>query len=323
MPATPAARLFALLEVLQSRPSASGAELAAALNVTERTLRRYVGRLVDLGIPIESERGPYGGYLLRPRHRLPPLMLTPDEAVAVTLGLMLSGRLGITAAVPAASGALAKLLRVLPDALRDRVAALQEGLAVVTPAGAKDLVDATVLAELGAAAGRRRRVTFTHRSTRGSETRREVDPYGVVFQGRRWYLVGHDHGRDDLRTFRLDRVADVQTTRGRFRLPDGFDVVGHLVHALATVPYGLDVEVVLHVDRERARTLVAPTVGQLEDHPQGVLLRVGAESAESAAHHLVAMGVEFTVVSPEEVRTALLGLADAVREAAQRRVADG
>lgn len=320
MSTTPAARLLTLLEVLQARPSASGAQLAEALDVTERTLRRYVNRLIDLGIPIESERGPYGGYRLRPRHRLPPLMLTPDEAVAVTLGLFLGGRLGIAAAVPAASGALAKLLRVLPDALRERVAALQEGLAVVTPATRSEPVDATVLSELGAAAGRRRRVHFTHRSPRGTTTQREVDPYGVVFHGRRWYVVGYDHLRDDIRTFRVDRLAGVETTRDRFRLPEGFDVVGHLVHALVTVPYGIDVEVVLHVELDRAQLLVAPTVGQLEAHPDGVLLRVGAESAESAARHLMAMGVDFTVVGPEAVRAALHALADEIRDAADRRL---
>ena len=100
---TPAARLFSLLEVLQARPSATGAELAEALGVTQRTLRRYVQRLVDLGIPVDSERGPYGGYRLRPRFRLPPLMLTADEAVAVTLGLVVGQRLGVGAAVPAAA----------------------------------------------------------------------------------------------------------------------------------------------------------------------------------------------------------------------------
>lgn len=320
MATTPAGRLLLLLEMLQARPSASGAELARALGVTERTLRRYVGRLVDLGIPIASERGPYGGYRLRPHHRLPPLMLTADEAVAVTVGLLLGARLGVTAAVPAASGALAKLLRVLPDAVRERVAALQEGVAVVAPSPLDDVVDATVLSELGAAAGLGRRVRFTHRSQHGTSMRREVDPYGVVFSARRWYLVGHDHLRADIRTFRLDRIADVETTRERFRTPDGFDAAGHLVHSLATTPYGIDVEVVLHVEMQRARALVAPTVGQLEAHPQGTLLRVGAESPASAARHLIAMGVDFTVVSPDAVRASLRELADRVRTAARRRL---
>lgn len=320
MTTTPAARLLTLLEMLQARPSASGAELAAALDVTERTLRRYVGRLIDIGIPIESERGPYGGYRLRPHHRLPPLMLTPDEAVAVTLGLFLGARLGATAAVPAASGALAKLLRVLPDALRERVGALQDGLAVVAPTRLDEPVDATVLSELGAAAGMQRRVTFTHQSAAGAAMMREVDPYGVVLSARRWYLVGHDHLRNDIRTFRLDRIADVRTSRERFRAPDDFDAAAHLVESLVSTPYGIDVEVVLHVSMDRARALVPATVGRLEPHPHGTLLLIGAESPESAAHHLVAMGCEFTVVSPDEVRTSLQSLADAVRDAAQRRL---
>lgn len=317
---TPAARLLTLLEMLQARPSASGAELAQALDVTERTLRRYIGRLIDIGIPIESERGPYGGYRLRPRHRLPPLMLTPDEAVAVTLGLFLGARLGATAGVPAASGALAKLLRVLPDALRERVGALQDGLAVVAPARLDEPVDATVLSELGAAAGMQRRVTFTHRSVAGRSMTREVDPYGVVLSARRWYLVGHDHLRNDIRTFRLDRIAAVQTTRERFRAPDAFDAAAHLIESLVTTPYGIDVEVVLHVDIDRARMLVPPTVGRLEPHPHGTLLLIGAESPESAAHHLVAMGCGFTVVRPDALRASLIALADELRDTARREL---
>ncbi|CAN5850793.1 YafY family protein [soil metagenome] len=316
MAGTPAAKLFSLLEVLQARPSATGAELAEALGVTERTLRRYVQRLVDLGIPVDSERGPYGGYRLRPRFRLPPLMLTADEAVAVTLGLVVGQRLGVGAAVPAAAAALAKLLRVLPDPLRERVAALQDSLGVVVPPQRGADVDPSVLADLGAAAGLRRRVRFVHRSAGGNDRQRSVDPYGVVFHAGRWYLVGHDHLRADLRTFRLDRLRDVTTTGERFTPPDDFDPVAHLVRSLAEVPYGWDVEVVLHIDIEAARRLIAPTVGTIEPHPQGALLRVGAESPQSAARHLMMMGVPFTVIRPDEVRQALRDLAAEALKAA-------
>lgn len=315
---TPAARLLSLLELLQSRPSAGGAELAEALGVTPRSLRRYVGRLMDLGIPVESERGPYGGYRLAPRYRMPPLMLTADEAVAVTVGLSVGQRVGIGAAVPAAAGALAKLLRVLPEALREKVAALQETLVVVPPHHAGPVVDPRVLSELGAAGGRRRTVRIAYRSHDGRPSSRDVDTYGVVFHAGRWYLVGHDQLRGEVRTFRVDRIGAVASTERRFSLPDGFDAAAHLVTSLAAVPYGWDVEVVLHVDLEHARRLVAPTIGTVQAHPDGALLQVGAESPEDAARHLVAFGVPFTVIGPEEVRDALRDLAVEVAAAADR-----
>lgn len=318
MAETPAARLFALLELLQARPSASGAQLAAALGVTERTLRRYVQRLVDLGIPIESERGPYGGYRLRPRYRLPPLMLTADEAVAVTLGLLVARPLGVGVAVPASAAALAKLQRVLPDAARERIRALGDALGFVLPPHPPSDVDPAVLSDLAAAAAAARRVSFSHRSARGPEIERTVDPYGVVFDAGRWYLVGHDHLREDLRTFRVDRVHGVSVTAERFAPPQGFDAVEHLVRSLAAVPYPWDVEAVLHVDVEQARRLVPATVGVVEPHVDGALLRIGADSPEWAARHLVSLGVPFTVLHPDELRAALRALAAQLTAAAQR-----
>jgi predicted DNA-binding transcriptional regulator YafY len=309
MAETPASRLLALLELLQSRPSATGAELAAALGVTARTVRRYVDRLVDLGIPVDSERGPYGGYRLRPRYRLPPLMLTPDEAVAVTLGLVVARPLGVGTAVPAAASALAKLQRALPDALRDRVRALGQSLGVVLPRHEVAGVDAQVLATLGSAAGERRQVRFVHRSIRGEERERTVDPYGVVFDAGRWYLVGYDHLRGALRTFRVDRIRDVSETGERCTPPEGFDPVEHLVQALATVPYPWTVAAVLRTDLAEARRLVPPTIGTIEPHPEGALLSIGADSPQWAARYLVSLGVPFTVLEPDAVREALRDLA--------------
>lgn len=318
MAETPAARLLTLLELLQARPSASGADLATALGVTERTVRRYVQRINDLGIPVESERGPYGGYRLRPRYRMPPLMLTDDEAVAVTLGLLVARPLGVSTSIPAVAGALAKLQRVLPDALRGQVRALADALGFVLPTRRSAEVDPRVLSNLGGAAGLGRGVAFAYRSSQQIETSRTVDPYGVVFHAGRWYLVGHDHVRGELRTFRVDRIRDVSETGERFVKPEGFDAVEHLVQSLAAVPYRWTVEVVLHVDLDRARELVPATVGTIEPHADGTLLRIGADTPAWAAHHLVSLGVAFTVLRPDELRDALRDLAAKVAAAAER-----
>jgi predicted DNA-binding transcriptional regulator YafY len=319
MTSTPAARLLALLELLQAAPSATAADLAGSLGVTERTVRRYVQRLVDLGLPVDSERGPYGGYRLRPRYRLPPLLLTPDEGVAVTLGLLVARPLGVGTAVPAASSALAKLQRVLPDASRERVRALGDALGFVLPTDPGHEVDTDLLTELATAASSGHRVRLVHTAPGGRRTTRAVDPYGVVFHRGRWYLVGYDHLRADLRTFRLDRIGSATLTDETFRPPDDFDPVTHLIQALAAVPYPWDVEVVLHTDLEEARRVVPPTIGTVDARGDEALLRVGADSPQWAAHYLVSLGVGFTVIRPDEVRQALRDLAAQITAAAERR----
>src|SRR5262249_22723863 len=124
----PTSRLLELLEVLQTKPLVTGRELGDRLGVDRRTVRRDVAALHRLGIPVEGERGVGGGYRLRPGYRLPPLMLTEDEATAVVLGLTASRRLALGDA-NGTDGALSKIHRVLPDTLRRRVEALEAALA--------------------------------------------------------------------------------------------------------------------------------------------------------------------------------------------------
>src|SRR6266516_2597658 len=124
----PATRVLTVLELLQSRQRISGPELATRLEVDTRTVRRYIMMLQDLGVPVEAERGRYGSYRLRPGFKLPPLMFTDDEALALTLGLLAARKMGLAVAAPAVEGALAKVERVLPATLRQRVQALQETL---------------------------------------------------------------------------------------------------------------------------------------------------------------------------------------------------
>src|SRR5262245_9989611 len=176
----PATRVLALLELLQERGLVPGAELARRLEVDQRTVRRYAQHLLDMGIPVEGERGRHGGYRLRPGYKLPPLMLSDGEAAAVVLGLVAAGQLGLTTAEPALDGALAKVLRVLPGALRDRVRALEATLAFTrtphTPA-APPTAAALALAE---AIGLGRRVRVRYGDRRGERSERELAPYGLV-----------------------------------------------------------------------------------------------------------------------------------------------
>src|ERR1043166_9389139 len=130
----PTTRVLTVLELLPSRSRMSGAELADRLDVDPRTVRRYVSTLKDLGVPVESEAGRYGGYRLRPGFKLPPMMFTEEEALALIVGLLISRRVGFGDAAPAVEGALAKIDRVLPVRLRGRVQAVQ-GTLSFTPLG--------------------------------------------------------------------------------------------------------------------------------------------------------------------------------------------
>jgi predicted DNA-binding transcriptional regulator YafY len=310
----PTTRVLRLLELLQDRPGIGGRELATELEVDTRTVRRYATRLQELGIPVEAERGRAGGYRLRPGYRMPPLMLTDDEATAVVLGLVAAERYGLVTAEPAVAGALAKIERVLPVPLRERVRAVTATLAFTRGgwAGSPPATD-TVL-RLAEAARRGRRVRLRYRSFRGEETERDVDPYGLVVHSARWYLAAHDHLRGEVRTFRLDRVRDVQPRAERTEPPAGFDAVEHVSRSLARVPWRVECSVVLHTSLAEARRRLSPSaVEELAEVDGGVLVRARVDGYDAMACWLAVLGFDFTVCEPEELR-------DAVRELAGRLV---
>ncbi|MFF3668688.1 helix-turn-helix transcriptional regulator [Microtetraspora malaysiensis] len=314
-------RILALLELLQDRPGLTGPQLAARLEVDERTVRRYAVRLGDLGVPVEAERGRYGGYRLRPGYRLPPLMFGDDEAAAVVLGLLAGRRTGLSVGEAATESALAKIRRVLPEALRERVRAIEETVDVTSRAADAPRPDATALLALADAVRRGRRVRVAYRSFRGSESERELDPYGLVFHSGRWYVTGHDHRSGEVRTFRVDRVARAEVTGVGFRAPAGFDPVAHVVESLAGVPYEHEVEVVLATSLEEARRRIPPTVARLArtddtaDDGGGVRMITRVERLDGMALMLAGLGWRFTIVRPE-------GLRDEVRALARRLLAD-
>ncbi|MGK5443343.1 helix-turn-helix transcriptional regulator [Micromonospora sp. URMC 105] len=302
----PAGRVLGMLELLQSHHRLTGVELAERLRVDERTVRRYAATLADLGIPVAAERGRYGGYRLRPGYKLPPLMLTDDEAVAVLLGLVAAERLGLGTEEPATVTALAKIRRVLPASLAERLAAVQDHLGLTLRRADPALRPAAgTLLTLGAATRQRRRVTVDYRSWRGDSSRRQVDPYGLVFHAGRWYVTGHDHLRQEVRTFRLDRIGAVSTGPETFAVPDGFDPVAHVTRSLAGVPYAHVVEVLLETDLATARRRIPPSVAELTEVADGVLLRARAEHLDGMAQLLAGLGWPFTVLAPDALRDAV------------------
>jgi predicted DNA-binding transcriptional regulator YafY len=288
---TPATRLLAFLEILQDRPFVTGAELAQRLDVDLRTVRRYAQAVQQLGFPVEGERGPAGGYRLRPGYKLPPLMLTEDEATAVVVGLHSARRLG----VPTSAEALAKIQRVLPAKLRARTESLEK-VAFTSPEGTPPASEtALTLAE---AAQRQRRVRAKYTSHDGTETSREVSPYGLVVHGGRWYLAAYDHGREDLRTFRVDRMRGVDIAGAGRAAPEGFDAVDHVLRSFARVPWTHECVV------ELSRRVEVP-LGELN----GTRLTMRVESLDYMARVLAGLDCDFTVISPPELNTSVDRLA--------------
>ncbi len=224
-----ATRLITLLMLLQRQPNQQAADLAAALRVSIRTLHRYITMLEDMGIPIYSERGPYGGFSLVRGYKLPPLVFTPEEAVAIYLGVRLVGELWGALYAAAATGALAKLDNVLPDDQRQEVAWAQRTL--IATGMHRTQVDAMTapLVTLRQAINDRHAVQITYQGRNQPEmTQRSVDPYALVHRWGWWYLIGYCHLRQGVRSFRVDRMAALQRLAQVFIWPEHFDIQRYL-----------------------------------------------------------------------------------------------
>ncbi|MFF0575572.1 helix-turn-helix transcriptional regulator [Streptosporangium saharense] len=293
----PATRVLALLEILQDRGLVSADELARRLETDTRAVRRYVTALRDMDIPVESVRGRYGGYRLAHGVRLPPLMLTDDEAVAVATALATGGHEPVGEPGPS-DRVLVKLNRVMSPSLRRRVAVLVAATSATT---GPLTPEPQLVLTLAAAVHARHTVRIEH--TRGA---REVDPYGLVVHARRWYLVGHDHLRDAVRVYRLDRVGGAAELPGRFTPPEGFDPVDHVLRTLTLGAWTHRTEVWLDTDLETARDRLPTTFGDLYPCPEGgVLLVSGVEDLPAMARVLTGLPWPFTVRTPPALITAL------------------
>jgi len=319
----PTTRVLAVLELLQTHGLMSGAELAARLDVDPRTLRRYIVMLETLGIPVVAERGRDGGYRLMHGFKLPPMMFTNDEALALSLGLLASRNLGLSESAPAGEGALAKLERVMPDALRRSVRAIGEvvtlGMARTNASG-----DAETLATLSAAAQSQQRVHLRYRSPQQSATERDVDPYGLTFWGGNWYVVGYCHLRQDRRSFRLDRIETVRALPASFGRPVDFDAFAFLSEAVATLPRAHSVSVLLHTDMARARTMVFTSLGVLEASDGGVMLHSQADDLAWMARELARLPCSFEIRAPDALHDVLAAHAETLlltaRQTATRKM---
>ena len=320
----PTARVLALLEILQAGGTRTVAELAERLAVDERTVRRYAAHLVDLDVPVRSVRGRYGGYRLAPGYRMPPLMLTDEEALAVLLSL-LAFRRSETAATSAvaAESAAAKLRRVLPVALAARLGTLADTVAFTGRPRTAATPEADVLLLLAQAARDRSPVAIGYVDREGRRSDRTLHPYGVVTHAARWYVTGADSASGEVRLFRLDRVAAPTVLAGYFDVPPDFDPAARVLAALAEAPHRHEVGVRVRGTLDEVRPLLPPSVAVVDTTPDDswVRVRIRAERLDWIPALLVGTGRKFVVEHHEELRVLVRELGNRLLEAADQPTA--
>jgi predicted DNA-binding transcriptional regulator YafY len=326
--ARPTARVLSLLELLQSGGVRTVAELASRLGVDERTVRRYVDHLLDLDVPVESVRGRYGGYRLAPGYRMPPLMLSDDEALAVMLGLVAGRRTGlVTTTGTASETAAAKIRRVLPERLARKLDAVLGSLAFTAPPGQAPAPDAAVLLSIADAVRHHQPITIRYTAADGRRGERTLHPYGLVAHSGRWYVTGTDPGIGENRTFRLDRIADTRTLPGSFEPPAGFDPAQHVLSGLAKTPYRHEVTLNIQGTIEQIRARLPASVATVEELPEGgadpqterwFRVELHAERLDWLPPLLASLDQPFAVERPDELRDLIAALASRLATSARR-----
>ena len=298
-----ATRLISIIFILQSKPSVKAAELAEELGVSERTIHRYMGMLDELGIPIYSERGPYGGFSLVKGYKLPPLIFTAEEATVLYLGANLIKEVWGKSYRDAACSATAKLDNVLPDELLQEVSRAQEAL-VVTGLHRFDYSPwEHFIDDLRHCIEDRRRAHLVYRAfSRQETTEREVDPYALVHQWGVWYLVGHCHLRGEMRIFRVDRIQALTPLETTFVRPADFSVTEYMARSFEPSEPVYEVEV-------RFDPPVAPFVKEehadwrhLTENPDGsVTVTFMSPDLDWPTSFVLRYGEAATVIRPPEL----------------------
>ncbi|MFJ8668199.1 helix-turn-helix transcriptional regulator [Streptomyces sp. NPDC093600] len=305
------ARLLNLLSLLQTPREWPGSELAERLEVSPRTIRRDIDRLRELGYPVEASKGAVGGYRLVAGTAMPPLLLDDEEAVAIAVGLRAGAGHAIEGVEEASVRALAKLEQVLPSRLRHRVSTLQNATMPLTRGDGATVAPSTLTALAGAVTGQER-LRFGYRAGDGTESKRLVEPYRLVSTGHRWYLVAYDLGREDWRTFRVDRVSDPFATGARFtprELPEG-GAAEYMTRSMARAQPDVDLDVDFAAPAEFVAARLPSHLAPTATGPDTCRLRSRtADSVEWLALRLALVDCDFTVHAPDALVTYVRDLA--------------
>jgi predicted DNA-binding transcriptional regulator YafY len=311
--ANTATRLITLIMLLQRQPNQTAAQLGQALDVSVRTVQRYITMLDEIGIPVYAERGPYGGYALVRGYKMPPLIFTPEEAVAVYLGTSLLEEVWGRLYQAVARGALAKLDNVLPDEQRREVAWARQAVLSIGTNWADPNLAVPYLEQLRDAMRERRRVRIRYRSRSQLDAApRDVDVYKLVSRWGWQYCIGYCHSRTGVRTFRLDRIFDLEVLEQTFAEPTDFKLQEYLANdpffqptVRARLRYGPEAAVVALNNRAYWESL--------EQQPDGaVVVTFAAPNLEAAAGMVLRIGFPAVILEPEALRALVREQAKAI-----------
>jgi predicted DNA-binding transcriptional regulator YafY len=288
-----------------------------------------VDHLIDLDVPVESVRGRYGGYRLASGYRMPPLMLSDDEALAVLLGLVAGRRTGLmTTTGTASETAAAKIRRVLPERLARRLDTVLESLAFTAPAGEFPAPDTGILLAIADAVRHHRPISIRYTAADGRRSERTLHPYGLVAHSGRWYVTGTDPGIGEDRTFRLDRIADARTLPGSFGPPAGLDPAQRVLSGLAKAPYRHQVILRIQGTVEQIRARLPASVASVEEPPSAgatdpqterwLHVELRAERLDWLPPVLASLDLPFIIERPDDLRGLVTALADRLAASARR-----
>nr|WP_202437134.1 WYL domain-containing protein [Streptomyces sp. SID5910] len=295
------------LEILQARPGTTAGDLAERLGVTERAARRYVGILREAGIPVQSARGPHGGYRLGRGTRLPPVHFTQAEALGLVMAV-LGDQPAAADADDLVGTALGKVVKALPEHVGRQAALLRE-YASAAPDPYAVRPDPAVTSELVEAVAARHRVLVTYRSEAGNEWEAEVEPWSLVVRHGRWYLLCHSLRACAIRTYRVDRIRAARATGHGFAPPADLDPVAVLEENLG-LGWEFATRVVFDAPPAEVARWVRPPMGRLEPSGNGCVLVGSTRNPDMYAQEWLArLPFAFRVEGGEELRAAVAALA--------------
>ncbi len=307
---SPAGRALRALELLQAQPGITAGQLAAQLGVTERAARRYVAILREADIPVESTRGPYGGYRVGRGIRLPPLVFSAAEALGLVMAVLDGSHAAADADDPVGA-AVGKIIRALPENIGHQAATMRRH-AAAAPDRAAVRPGMETTSALVAAIAAQRRVSISYRSESGRQWEEDVDPWAVIVRHGRWYLLCHSHRVRAVRAYRIDRIQSVAGGGGQFRAPGDLDYVDLLEQHLGA-GWEFETKVVFDAPCDEVARYARPPMGclsSIDDGERCVLTGTTSNPAMYAGEWLAAIPIPFHVAGGPELRAAVAAVTE-------------
>jgi predicted DNA-binding transcriptional regulator YafY len=297
----PSMRVLAVLELLQAFETVSSAQLSKKLEVSPRSVQRYILRLQDMGIPIEGKRGVGGHYRLKAGHRVPPLMFSSEEALTLVLGLHALQHLGLHALAPMTETVKAKLQRVMPPDTRQQTQNLEQAVQI----GASPWVVDTDFAQLQLllqAVRQHRVICFCYTDFKQKISQRSAQPSHAIHIDGRWYAVAWCELRRARRVFRLDRIKDLTLLETTFVPPEPFDALEFVRGSLPTQPQTQRISVWLNAPPETLRGKLSVWWGEVSAENGGTRLECERNNLEAFGAMLLGIGCWMRIDEPPALR---------------------